>query len=134
MSIPYYVISTGELFDTNGSPVGTGYSGNGEGLNNPAACDQHNVGPIPPGTYSVGKPITSPHMGPCAIPLAANPCNTMHGRSGFYCHGGLVSDTFNDGAEAPASPQQSASDGCIIMPHSVRTIVATWTVLEVVAT
>lgn len=32
----------------------TGYAGNGPGLNNPAAQNQQNVGPIPQGTYTVG--------------------------------------------------------------------------------
>lgn len=62
--------------------IGAGYAGHGSGLNNPAAQDQQNVGPIPTGTYSIG-PAHTPvdHLGPLArnshtidCPIAIVPC------------------------------------------------------------
>ena len=54
-----YQQSTGYLA-LNTIFVGTGYSGNGAGLNNPGAQDQHNVGPLPQGMYTIGPPHAPP--------------------------------------------------------------------------
>ncbi len=43
----------------------TGYSGNGQGLNNPAAQNQPNVGPLPQGSYTVGG--TTNRRGPTLV-------------------------------------------------------------------
>ena len=89
--------------------VGSGYSGHGTGLNDPASQQQHNVGPLPTGRYTIGGPHSPPdHLGPLAMPLIPDPSNQMFGRFGFFVHGdnGLGN--------------QSASDGCIIMGPAIR--------------
>ena len=107
-----YKQSTGELIDPEGEIVATGYSGAAEGRNNPGLQDRHNVGPIPQGTYVVLPPRDlqgGPH-GPYVLPLSPSQSNAMWGRSGFLCHGDDSTHT--------------ASEGCIIMPFSIRQLVA----------
>lgn len=118
-----YKQSTGALSDENGV-IGLGYSGNGNGLNNPAMEDVHNVGPIPRGLWSMVELITGPYKnkGPDVIRLEPNGFDP-HGRSGFLCHGDN------------AACDHSASEGCIIMARGVRNVA--WSdpdkTLEVVA-
>ena len=117
-----YEQSTGNL-SLNTVFIGKGYSGIATGLNNPAAQDQPNIGPIPQGTYTIGPAHTPPdHLGPLAMPLYPDPGNTMFGRFGFFMHGDnqLMNNT--------------ASNGCIIMSYDIRHQVATSndTVLTVV--
>ena len=79
-----YSQSSGSLthVDGNGVPTpnmgGTGYSGHGDGLNNPAsqnvngspgAPNEQNAGPIPQGTYHIGNPHPSPVTGPYSLNL-----------------------------------------------------------------
>lgn len=87
----------------------TGYSGNGQGLNNPAAQDQKNVGPIPQGTYTVGGFTT--RRGANTRPLTPDPNNNMYGRAGFLLHGDNAARNY------------TASEGCIIIPPQCRTAV-----------
>jgi RHS repeat-associated protein len=87
----------------------TGYSGNGQGLNNPAAQNQPNVGPLPQGSYTVGG--TTNRRGPNTRPLIPDPSNNMYGRSGFLLHGDN------------AAMNNTASEGCIIIPPQCRTAV-----------
>lgn len=94
------------------APAGEGYSGHGDGLNNPALQAVPDVGPIPRGLYKIGSFFTDPEKGPivaCLIPLADT--NT-YGRSGFMLHG-----------DNPAM-NHSASLGCVILPHDVRQQIA----------
>jgi hypothetical protein len=104
-----YSQTTGQLTGDDGAVLGTGYSGNGAGLNNPAMQDVIDRGPLPQGIYTVGHPLNPPdHLGPLAMPLTPDPSNEMHGRSGFFMHG---DNSRHD---------QSASEGCIIMPQLTR--------------
>jgi hypothetical protein len=93
---------TGENFEA------TGYSGNGEGLNNPAMQDVHAVGPLPQGSYTILAPHADPKVGPIAMGLAPAPGNEMFRRGDFLIHGD--------------NPQMNhtASEGCIILPHDAR--------------
>ena len=109
-----YEQSNGHLYDPDGAMVAICYSGGDggkrpDGVNNHKLQDQHNIGPLPCGTYTFGTPVEHSHLGPFAIPLIPDASNEMFGRSGFYCHG----DT--------AAMNHSASDGCIIAPHQIRT-------------
>jgi RHS repeat-associated protein len=90
--------------------VGTGYSGHGAGVNNPAAEDQQDVGPIPRGEYSIGpqQPIGAGGRLPAAMAVTPARGNNMHGRSNFAIHG--------DNRRG----DRSASEGCIILPRPVR--------------
>ena len=117
-----YEQSTGNL-SLNTIFVGNGYSGHGTGLNTPSAQDQENVGPIPQGTYTIGPPHNPPdHLGPLALPLVPDPGNTMFGRFGFFMHG--------DNQFA----NHTASDGCVIMSHDIRALVAASTDKSLVVT
>jgi hypothetical protein len=82
------------------------YSGHGAGLNNPAMQDQHDVGPLPQGRYTMTALIDSPHTGLSTIDLNPDPENHMFGRSGFRIHG-------DNGAH-----NHTASEGCIIAGSS----------------
>jgi Protein of unknown function (DUF2778) len=96
----------------DGAEVGAGYSGHGDGLNNPAMQNIHDVGPIPQGTWTIGPPHDPPdHLGPLAMPLTHISGNDF-GRSAFFIHGDN------------AAGDHSASDGCIIMSHAIRQQIA----------
>ena len=108
-----YSQSTGQLTDPDGNFVINGYSGgncgrNPEGVNNGALQDQACIGPIPQGTYTFGVLHDSPKLGPYVFELIPDATNEMYGRSQFFCHG----DT--------SAMNQSASEGCIILPRQFR--------------
>lgn len=108
-----YKQNSGELNAPDGQFVVSGYAGGAkgahpEGRNNPAMQDQHDIGPLPCGFYTMGEPREHSILGPYAIPLIPDASNEMFGRSAFYMHG--------DRIDAPGT----ASDGCIIMPRNVR--------------
>ncbi len=117
-----YFVNTGNLYyvDNSGfrnpTPVGSGYSGNFGGLNpdnpqnNPNDENQPYRGPIPAGGYTINPCVTSSSMGPVACSLTPDPTNNMHGRTGFWIHGGNGITT-------------TQSDGCIILPRNVRQII-----------
>lgn len=99
---------TGEL-KLNSIAAGSGYSGHGEGKNNPRRQTVHDVGPIPCGFWEIcGPPYISADHGPFVLRLSPLPGTQTFGRSGFLIHG--------DSRENPGE----ASMGCIILPHEVR--------------
>jgi hypothetical protein len=106
-----YSQSTGQIAH-NGTKSGVGYSGNGLGLDNPGMQDIADVGPIPQGLWSIGKPFTDPEKGPIVMALTADPATTLFGRSGFLIHGD------NEKMD------HTASKGCIILSHDIRTTIA----------
>lgn len=118
-----FVQSSGELL-RDGDLVGVGYSGHGEGKNDPAMQSIPNVGPLPCGQYRIGIPYNSESHGPYVLSLTASPENRMFGRAGFLIHG--------DSILRPGE----ASHGCIILLRSVREAIhlSGDTALEVVAT
>jgi len=90
----------------------TGHSGNGDGLNNPDAQCQHNVGPLPRGLYKIGPWQTHPRLGPLSAPLIPQPdaqgsFNWLCGRGGFWLHG------------------PELSDGCVVQLHDIRLALST---------
>lgn len=86
--------------------VGTGYAGHGAGRNNPRAQGQHDIGPLPCGSYTYGPPHTNPKTGPVTLDLRPDAENAMLGRADFREHGD--------------NPTHDASEGCVIMPRPVR--------------
>jgi hypothetical protein len=96
----------------NGELLGTGYSGNGPGLNNPAMSDVHDVGPIPAGTWFISHPFVDPGKGPIVMRLTPVDGTETFGRGGFLIHGDN------------AAMDHTASEGCIILPHDVRQAIA----------
>jgi len=104
-----YQQSTGKLTDPTGAWIGTGYSGHGEGLNNPAMEADPGVGPIPAGIWDIGPALDPPdHLGPIAMPLTPLPGFDPHGRSAFFIHGDN------------AAGDESASHGCIVIQRADR--------------
>jgi hypothetical protein len=103
-----YRQKTGELLDAQGRLLAAGYSGHGEGKNNPELQEHRGIGPIPRGTYVIHAPIDTESHGPFVLRLDPLPENEMFGRSGFLMHG--------DSKIAPGT----ASLGCIIMPRAIR--------------
>lgn len=115
-----YQQSTGALLleDSRGCSafLARGYSGKPGAVNDPDREGEVAVGPIPRGMWRLGKPITHASLGPVAIPL--RPVAVVNGevvqqtkrlgRSGFYIHG--------DNSHG----NQSASNGCIILPRAIR--------------
>jgi hypothetical protein len=99
---------TGRMLDSAGELVAVGYAGKGVGKNNPALQDQHNLGPLPQGMYSILAPVDTRTHGPYVLWLLPAAMNEMFGRSGFGIHG--------DSVVEPGT----ASDGCIILPHAAR--------------
>lgn len=87
----------------------------GAGNNNPADQHRRNLGPLPVGLYWV-RLEASPKFRAPAFRLHPYPGNAMHGRSGFWIHGG------------------TRSEGCILLPPAAREAVSRFRVrvLEVV--
>jgi RHS repeat-associated protein len=87
-------------------PIGTGYSGNGQGLNNPAMQGKPFVGPIPQGDYDIGQATST--KGPLTLPLNPQHGTNTFGRDAFRIHG--------DNSKG----DQSASEGCVVTSRNVR--------------
>lgn len=102
-----YEQKTGNIFFGN-TWLGTCYSGAGEGKNNPAMQNIHNVGPIPCGMYTIGKAYGSTKTGPLTIELTPDASNEMFGRSEFRIHGDNK------------AMNGTASEGCIIASLGIR--------------
>lgn len=103
-----YAQKTGDL-EQDGRHVATGYSGTGDGKNNPNMQDVRNVGPIPEGDWTIGgPPINTENHGPYVLLLNPTAETETFGRSGFLMHG--------DSKEHPGG----ASEGCVILPRAVR--------------
>lgn len=102
-----YEQATGTLSDEKGYSV-TGYSGHGDGKNNPAMQSVRNIGPIPVGRYTICAPRDTKDHGPFVLSLTPYADNNMCGRAGFLIHGDSIS--------APGT----ASHGCIIVPRTAR--------------
>ena len=102
-----YDQSTGNLSE-NGAPAGVGSSGFGEGKNNPAMQNVHDVGPIPQGLYMIGPPQDTATHGPHVMALTPVDGTNTFGRDGFLIHGDSI-----------ANPG-TASHGCIILARPIR--------------
>lgn len=96
--------SEGALY-MDGALTARGYSGRGEGRNNPAMEAVRTIGPIPAGRWRIGPPRTSPRTGPHVMDLTPID-HDAHGRSAFQIHG--------DNAAG------DASSGCIVLPRAAR--------------
>jgi hypothetical protein len=106
-----YQQSSGQFADSDGDMIATGYSGNGEWMNDPASQSVKDHGPIPQGVYTIGAPEADAETGPVSMRLTPAQDNEMFGRGDFLIHG-----------DTPAL-NHSASDGCIVLPHEARTTI-----------
>jgi hypothetical protein len=103
-----YSQSAGDLFNSSGNLVDTGYAGKGNAKNDPDQQCVADMGPIPRGFYDIQPGITHPKLGPVALRLEPETGNNMCGQVGFFIYGDKVSDPGN------------ASEGCIIMKRTTR--------------
>jgi hypothetical protein len=110
-----YSQTSGEMRNSTGELLGTGYAGHGAGINNPAMQSIHNTGPLPQGIYTISPPVDTTTHGPYVMWLTPDAANVMFGRSGFGIH-----------ADEIANPgKRLASTGCIVMSGPAR--IAVWT-------
>lgn len=100
--------SEGALY-LDGQWMARGYSGRGEGRNNPAREAVRGVGPIPAGRWRIGPPRSSVRTGPHVMDLSPVG-HDAHGRSAFQIHG--------DNAAG------DASSGCIVLPRTWREMIS----------
>ena len=116
-----YKQSTGELFK-DGKLIETGYSGSLTNKNNPDREHVRGMGPIPRGTWKIGRTGTS--KGPLTITL-------LHVSGNAY---NRDMRTFRIHGDKRVGITGFASEGCIIMSNSTRLLVSkdTGAVLEVV--
>ncbi len=104
----FFQQSTG-ILTKDGRFIYEGYAGKANGKNNPDMENIRNFGPIPKGRYTIiGHPFHHPHTGSYSLRLQPDEHNRMYGRAGFLIYG----DSKRHLGEA--------SNGCIIMPLSVR--------------
>jgi|HubBroStandDraft_6_1064221.scaffolds.fasta_scaffold800452_3 hypothetical protein len=81
------------------------------GFNNPQMVAVKDIGPLPPGFYTLGEmQAHHPVLGPNVIPLIPDAQNVMHNRGGFFVHGKPL----------PPADIRSGSDGCICAQESTR--------------
>lgn len=106
-----YSQKSGQL-SLNGQPFAVGYSGIGDGLNNPALQNKQRIGPLPQGNYTIGPAFDHPEKGPIVMRVRPKPGNQMFGRSGFLIHGDNK------------ALNHTASNGCIILGKPIRTKIA----------
>lgn len=93
-----------------GEVTGQGYSGHDAGLNNPNMEQLRGIGPIPRGKWKILRwDDHHGEKGPIVAVLEPDGWDA-YGRSDFLIHG--------DNPEA----NHSASHGCIIMNHDIRTV------------
>ena len=104
-----YAIATGQLTH-DGAFEGFGYSGAITGRNNVQCCSIPNVGPIPPGDYTIGPVYEHPTLGPFVMNLTPLPGTNTFGRDLFRIHG----DNAN----------HDASHGCVILGRSQRVAIS----------
>lgn len=107
-----YNQETGEMRH-GGRVIARGYSGKGAGRNDPGMEEVAFTGPIPVGTWRIGRMYHHPRLGPVTMDLTPAG-HDAHGRTDFRIHG-----------EKVGVPAGSASDGCIVLsPKSVREAIA----------
>jgi len=111
-----YRQSTGELSHHGKVVDKHGYSGHGAGKNKPSMQTVSAVGPIPQGTYRIGSPHHSKHVGNYAMALTPTAGTNTFGRYAFFMHG--------DSKKHPGE----ASEGCIIVSSYARHLV--WASLD----
>ena len=110
-----YHQKTGKLehADSDGDLVyiATGYSGAGEGKNNPALEHMANLGPIPRGRYQISAPRTSERTGLYVFDLIPDG-HDAYKRTDFQIH--------CNHKESPGS----ASTGCIVLGRAIREMIS----------
>lgn len=108
-----FQLTTGALRNPSATVVGYGYSGNGADLDNPAGQGDRDHGPIPQGLWMIGEFFDDPgDKGLIVSRLTPVEEKDALGRTGFMIHG--------DNQKL----NHTASDGCIILNHGLRAMIA----------
>lgn len=107
-----YSQSSGRL-TWDGALIGTGYSGKGAGLNNPAMQTIRNIGPIPQGLYDITGPFYTDSHGPYVFRLTPLGDTDTFTRSAFLIHGDEIEHV----------GEHLASEGCIIQDRTTRNVI-----------
>ena len=108
-----YEQSTGNLVSPSALLEGVGYSGHGNGVNNPTMQEVHDVGPCPAGIWAMSEFFDDPEgKGPMVCRLTPAPGTEAFGRAGFMIHGDTVAH------------DMTASHGCIILTRPLREMLA----------
>ncbi len=103
-----YSQATGKIYLPN-MLLGVGYSGAGEGVNNPAMEAVQKVGPIPRGKWKIVRWDTRHgNKGP-QVAVLAPVGHDAHGRTAFLIHGDNTTPDPRDG-----------SHGCIVASRAIR--------------
>lgn len=105
-----YAQKTGKL-TLDGKEVGKGYSGHGDGKNNPDQEKVKDVGPIPAGLYKIGEPFKHEKAGAMTMRLTPDG-HKAHDRTGLLIHG--------DNGKG----DESASTGCVVLKPEYRKTIA----------
>jgi Protein of unknown function (DUF2778) len=105
-----YEIATGSLFSAAGSRLAIGYSGAPGAVNDPSKVSIPNIGPIPPGLWTIGEPYNDDLTGPYTLPLVPSNDTDTYGRTDFRIHGDSV----------VLAGLEKASKGCIILARFAR--------------
>lgn len=112
-----YNQKTGELKNNAGKIIGVGYSGHGEGVNNPALQSVHDIGPLPCGDYTIelvkdsdGNPIDWNGKKAPVFRLVPKQGTNVFGRTNFEMHG--------DDVKHPG--MKLGSLGCMIQGRDTR--------------
>lgn len=119
----YYYQNTGRFFggkEESGAEIQTfGYSGAGQGYNNPDYQCRGSVGPLPASTYEVAFCKNVMHQSahrPCSFYLRPLSAIQVCGRDDFFIHGcGCCTE---DDSKVP--PKIGCSEGCIIISYENR--------------
>jgi hypothetical protein len=102
-----YHQKTGQIFD-GATLIGVGYSGFGEGLNNPGMEGVKSIGPIPAGQWRIIR-WDDHHGDKGPVVAVLQPVDhDAHGRTDFLIHGDN------------SLGNHSASHGCIIAGPAIR--------------
>jgi RHS repeat-associated protein len=99
--------------------VANGYAGTNDtkmqctcGLNNPDMQDVPFIGPVTQGLWTIGRPYNHPTLGPMTMNIVPAQDTNTFGRDAFRIHGDNK------------AKNHTASEGCIVMPLSVRKAIA----------
>lgn len=115
-----YSQRSGEMLKPDGTRLAFGFAGHSAGLNCPEKQDQHGMGPLPAGDYTMtawieddSKSNPPGHLGLCVIVLEPHPTNQMFGRSAFRIHG------YKSVERSGLNGFLTSSDGCICIADCV---------------
>jgi hypothetical protein len=110
-----YSQSSGQLTYVNNdtgkrTKIWIGYSGAGEGVNNPSMQNKKDIGPIPQGTWDIGPAYYRGKKRELRITLTPRPETDTFDRDRYL---------FRIHGDNPCGCQ-SASTGCIVLPLNIR--------------